>query len=237
MDRRDVLRATVVAGAAAGGAAALSSGAAASPAVTPDRPLRVQVVMYDGVEEMDAIGPIEVLGLAKGMGGAITTSMVTVDGDLPITGFHGTELGPVGRWAPRGADVLLVPGGGYRRVDAPGVAYEIQRGVVPAAIAAARRRGLTLAAVCTGTMLLSAAGLTAGRPCITHHGAVEDLRAQGGVITEARVVDDGDLVTAGGITSGLDLGLWLVERFLDADLAVRIEKVLEYQRRGTVWHR
>jgi transcriptional regulator GlxA family with amidase domain len=241
MDRRDVLRATV-AGAAVGGAVAAGAvltpgSASAAPAFTSARPLRVQILTFAGVEEMDIIAPIEVFGLAKALGGAITTSMVTVDGDDPVVAVHGSRVGPVRRWAPREADLLLVPGGGYRRADRPGVSYEIQRGVLPAAIAAARRPGLTIAAVCTGTMLLSAAGLTAGRPCITHHRVVEDLRAQGGVITEARVVDDGDLVTAGGITSGLDLALWLVERFLGADLAVQVEQVLEYQRRGTVWRR
>lgn len=238
MDRRDVLRATVAAGAVAGGAVLMPESASAGPAFTTARPLRVQIVVFDGVEEMDFIAPIEVFGMAKRLGGAITTSMVTVDGDSPVDALHGSQVGPVGRWAPREADLLLVPGGGYRRADSPGVLYEIQRGVVPAAIAAAaRRRGLTIAAVCTGTMLLSAAGLTAGRPCTTHHGAVEDLRAQGGVVVPARVVDDGDLVTAGGITSGLDLALWLVERFLGADLAVQVEQVLEYERRGTVWCR
>ncbi|MDG4828145.1 DJ-1/PfpI family protein [Solwaraspora sp. WMMD1047] len=238
MDRRNVLRATVTAGAVAGGAVLMPETAPAAPRFTPTRPLRVQIVTFGGVEEMDFIGPIEVFGMAKGIGGGtITTSMVTVDGDDPVTAFHGCQVGPVERWAPRQADVLLVPGGGYRRADTPGVLYEIERGVVPAAIAAAERRGLTIAGVCTGTMLLSAAGLTAGRPCITHHRAVEDLRAQGGVITEARVVDDGDLVTAGGVTSGFDLALWLVERFLGADLAVQVEQVLEYQRRGTVWRR
>ncbi|MFY1692896.1 DJ-1/PfpI family protein [Plantactinospora sp. WMMB782] len=238
MDRRNVLRATVAAGAVAGGAVLAQGSASAAPSFTPARPLRVQVVTFGGVEELDFIAPIEVFGMAKGLGGGvITTSMVAVDGDDPVVAFHGSQVGPIERWAPREADVLLVPGGGYRRADAPGVLYEIQRGVVPAAITAARRRGLTIAGVCTGTMLLSAAGLTAGRPCITHHRAVEDLRAQGGVVTEARVVDDGDLVTAGGITSGLDLALWLVERFLGADLAVQVEQVLEYERRGTVWRR
>ncbi|WBB77300.1 DJ-1/PfpI family protein [Micromonospora sp. WMMD882] len=238
MDRRDALRATVAAGAVASGAVLMSGSASAAPRFTPARPLRVQIVTFDGVEELDFVAPIDVFGLAKGIGGGtVSTSMVTVDGDDPVAAFHGSRIGPVGRWAPREADVLLVPGGGYRRADAPGVLYEIQRGVVPAAIAAARRRGLTIAGVCTGTMLLSAAGLTAGRPCITHHRAVEDLRAQGGLVTQARVVDDGDLVTAGGVTSGLDLALWLVERFLGVDLALQVEQVLEYERRGAVWRR
>lgn len=57
------------------------------------------------------------------------------------------------------------------------------------------------------------------------------------MITRARVVDDGDLVTTGGVTSGLDLALWLVQRELGSGIAVRIEEILEYERRGTVWRR
>lgn len=84
-------------------------------------------------------------------------------------------------------------------------------------------------------MLLSAAGLTRGRPCTTHHRARPDLAEQGGVLKTARVVDDGDLVTAGGITSGLDLALWLVRRELGAETATSVEAMLEYEARGTVW--
>jgi transcriptional regulator GlxA family with amidase domain len=54
-------------------------------------------------------------------------------------------------------------------------------------------------------------------------------------VINARVVDDSDLVTCGGITSGLDLALWLVERHLGPRLATEIETMLEYERRGTVW--
>jgi transcriptional regulator GlxA family with amidase domain len=97
--------------------------------------------------------------------------------------------------------------------------------------------GTILAAICTGSMLLAAAGLLRGRPATTHHGALEDLRTAGAEVIRARVVDDGDIVTAGGVTSGLDLALWLVERFAGPQLAVAVEQRLEYERRGTVWHR
>ena len=86
-------------------------------------------------------------------------------------------------------------------------------------------------------MLLAAAGLLEGRPATTHHTALADLRAAGADVVEARVVDDGDVVTAGGVTSGLDLVLWLVERHFGPALAVAAERELEYERRGTVWRR
>jgi transcriptional regulator GlxA family with amidase domain len=84
-------------------------------------------------------------------------------------------------------------------------------------------------------MILAAAGLTDGRPATTHHAAIEDLRATGARIVDARVVDDGDLLTAGGVTSGLDLALWLVEREAGPALAQRVAEDLEHERRGDVW--
>ncbi|WP_280228683.1 DJ-1/PfpI family protein [Nocardia cyriacigeorgica] len=107
----------------------------------------------------------------------------------------------------------------------------------PRRLAAARRDGLTMASVCVGAMLLSAAGLTRGRPCTTHHRLAGQLEREGGLITRARVVDDGDLVTTGGVTSGLDLALWLVQRELGSATALAVEEVMEYERRGTVWTR
>ncbi len=99
------------------------------------------------------------------------------------------------------------------------------------------RAGKTIAAVCTGTMLVATNGLLQGRNAITHHQAVEELREAGAHVINARVVDDGELITADGVTSGLDLALWVVERSFGSAIAVAIEQGLEYQRRGTVWRR
>ncbi|MFD9195315.1 DJ-1/PfpI family protein [Streptomyces phaeochromogenes] len=141
----------------------------------------------------------------------------------------GTRVEVPNRWQPQEADVVVVPGG-------RGVRTEIQRGVLPAALAAAARPGLTISSLCTGTLLLSAAGLTKGRPCTGHHTVKSRLAAEGGIVKDARVVDDGDLVTAAGITSGLELALWLVRRELGSDVATQVESVaLEYEARGTVW--
>jgi transcriptional regulator GlxA family with amidase domain len=71
----------------------------------------------------------------------------------------------------------------------------------------------------------------------TNHSAIEDLRKTGAEIVEARVVDDGDLVSAAGVTSGLDLALWLVERYFGPTTTTALENRLEYERRGPLWRR
>ncbi|MEV0621265.1 DJ-1/PfpI family protein [Nonomuraea sp. NPDC050404] len=193
--------------------------------------LHVHTVLYDDAEDQDFIGPITVFGVLEG----VRHTYVTAEGPRTVTTASGAEITVRAPWSPGSADLILVPGGGYG--EGSGVECQIARGTLPQALAEAVRPGLVLAAVCTGTLLLAAAGLTKGRPCTTHHIALDDVRALGGDLVRARVVDDGDLVTSGGVTSGLDLGLWLTERFHGPQAALLAEEVLEYERRGTVWHR
>ncbi|MEJ8633271.1 MULTISPECIES: DJ-1/PfpI family protein [Streptomyces] len=239
MNRRKLLRASTAIGAAgamAGVTAAPAAAAPVQPVQETGGPLRVHIVMYDGVEELDFAAPYEVFSAARFFTDReIDVRYVTASGPGAVQAAYGTKVRVEHGWAPRTADVLVVPGGGYARHEGPGVRAEIARGTLPRALASAVRPGLTVSAVCTGTMLLSAAGLTKSRPCTTHHKARPDLEQQGGLLKNARVVDDGDLVTAGGITSGLDLALWLVRRELGADVATGVEVMLEYEARGTVW--
>ncbi|MET9778745.1 DJ-1/PfpI family protein [Streptomyces sp. NPDC006367] len=206
--------------------------ATSRPGATPprSRPLRVHTVLYDGAEEQDFAGHVEVLGIAGEK--LVAQSFVHAEGPRRVTTAAGMEIVCRDAWSPRSADVIIVPGAGYG--DGSGLRREIRRGVLPRALAAAPRKGLVLGAVCTGTMLLSAAGLTAGRRCTTHHIARDALRREGGNVVGGRVVDDGDLVTCGGVTSGIDLGIRLLERFFGPDTALSAEQVLEYERRGIV---
>ncbi|MFB7915549.1 DJ-1/PfpI family protein [Streptomyces sp. NPDC056061] len=244
MNRRHLLRASTALGAAGAVTSIATTAASVDPSTSragtgPLRPgagpLRVHIVMFDGVEELDFAAPYEVFAAAGFFTDrTVDVRYVSATGPGTVRAAYGTEIRVEHGWAPHQADILVVPGGGYARRDSPGVWAEIRRGTLPKALAAARR-GPTISAVCTGTMLLAAAGLTRNRPCTTHHKARADLENQGGVLKSARVVDDGDLVTAGGITSGLDLALWLVRRELGADGATEVEAMLEYEARGTVW--
>ncbi len=189
-------------------------------------PLRVQILMYDGVEEQDVIGPRDVLGHAESAGGQIQTTLVRPSAPGEVTCYFGTKVTVPAAWEPTDTDLLIVPGGGDRLINDPDVLRDLVR---------AQRAGVIVAGVCTGVMVLSAAGLTNGRPCTTHHLAKAALAAQGGKVIDARVVDDGNLVTAGGVTSGIDLALWMVTRECGASIAASVESVMEYEQRGVVW--
>jgi len=196
--------------------------------------MRCEVLLYDGFDELDALAPWEVFeGVARERDD-LDAALVTLDGEGRVRASHGTIITPH-RALSEQVDVLVVPGGGWGERSRAGAWTEYERGVVPAAIRKRHEGGALVASVCTGAMLLAAAGLLEGRPAITHHSAIADLEATGAKIIHARVVDDGDVVTAGGVTSGLDLALHLVERHFGASVALAAERELEYERRGTVW--
>ena len=210
--------------------------------------MNVDILLYDGFDELDGIGPYEVFDYAfdyaAGAGDgepdrAGRLRYVTLDPRETVTTSHGTRVGvdtvlpaPDDADAP---DVIVVPGGGWNARDEAASAWaEANRGAIPAALDDHHAAGTRIASVCTGTMLLSAAGITDGRRAVTHAGAIDELRESDATVVDARVVDDGDLLTAGGVTSGLDLALYVVEREFGEAIADRIATVIEYERRYEV---
>jgi transcriptional regulator GlxA family with amidase domain len=193
----------------------------------------IDILCFDGFEELDAIGPYEAFQIAAGRGAPLDVSRVTLDGRDRVTAANGLGIEPDGVVSLADPpDVVVVPGGGWNDRDAAGARAEAERGAIPAALADLHDAGTTVAAVCTGGMLLARAGLLDGRPAVTHAGALDDLREAGAEVVDARYVDDGDVLTAGGITSGLDLALHLIERLVDAETADAVATHMEYDRRA-----
>ncbi len=192
--------------------------------------MNIEILLYEGFDELDAIGPYEVLSGAGKYSGRFDVRLVTVTATPTVTASHGAQIQPHGVLSDT-PDLLIVPGGGWNDRSEAGARAEAERGELPRAIAARHAAGATVASVCTGAMLLATAGLLTGRPAVTHHVALDDLRASGAnVIDDARVIDDGDLLTAGGVTSGIDLALWIVERELGPEAAAAAARELEYER-------
>lgn len=195
--------------------------------------MEVAVLIFEGFDELDAIGPYEVLRNAS-LGADLRVRLLTLEPADEVTGSHGLRVRPDGALDGTSVDLVVVPGGGWNDRAEKGAWGEAQRGALPEVVARLHESGATVASVCTGGMLLASAGLLRDRPATTHHRALDELRESGAEVVDARVVDDGDLVTAGGVTSGIDLALWLVEREWGADLAKKIEAEMEYERRGGV---
>jgi transcriptional regulator GlxA family with amidase domain len=196
--------------------------------------MRCEVLLFDGFDELDALAPWEVLSSFADVRDDLDAALVGLDGATTLRAAHGTRVTPHRALSDQ-VDLLLVPGGGWNDRAEEGAWAQARLGAIPRAIRERHERGALVASVCTGAMLLAAAGLVEGRHAITHHGAIADLEAAGAHVVHARVVDDGDIVTAGGVTSGLDLALHLAERLFGSDAALAAERELEYERRGTVW--
>ncbi|WP_255151869.1 DJ-1/PfpI family protein [Halorarius halobius] len=185
-----------------------------------------EIVVYEGFDELDAVAPYEVWANACRFAGAGTARLVSLDG-TGVHASHGLRVGVDGRFGASTPEVVVVPGGGWNARDSPGAWREAEDGRLPDALAGLPE-GTTLASVCTGGMLLATAGLLDGVPATTHHSALDDLRAYADA-REARVVDAGDVLTAGGVTSGLDLAFHLVARAFGDGVAERVAREMEYE--------
>ncbi|QLK24367.1 DJ-1/PfpI family protein [Natrinema zhouii] len=193
--------------------------------------LTAEIVLFDGFDELDAIGPYEVLQNGAQAGASLETRLVTLEQSGLVTASHGLRVEPDGTIGR--PDLLLVPGGGWTTEDG-GVRAVVEDGRLPRAVGERYTAGVTVASVCTGAMVLAEAGLLEGRPVTTHQVAIDDLEAHAETVVGARVVDDGDVLTAGGVTAGIDLALWLLEREFGARIATAVETEMEHERRGEV---
>ena len=212
--------------------------AMADPKPEPPKKRIVGIVIYDGVETLDFAGPYEVFALAHkhdaaaadaepGMMGpmrrvfdvrvvAATTQPVAVSGGLKVV--------PTDTFAscPQ-VDVLVVPGGGH------GAAVADKALVAWVARQAAGAELVT--SVCTGSFILAEAGLLDGKRSATNHLSVDDMQAKypkTTVIAGRRVVEDGNVVTAAGVSSGLDMALFVVGKLYGTGVARMAADIIEY---------
>lgn len=226
--------------------------------IDPEGPsMHIQVVLFDGFDPLDAIAPYEVLCAGGSASeGAVTVELVSAEGPREvISGTGGLALRATGALDLERADVLLVPGASGR-VGEPGEVPEEEVGAgewkqdefvpvllgrtltteLPALLKQAMDDpGITVATVCGGSLVLAMAGLLEGRHATTHHLGLDMLDATGAHAIRARIVDDGDLITGAAVTSGLDLGLYLLEREVSPRVAHAVEELFAHERRGTVW--
>lgn len=187
---------------------------------------RIVIDLFDGAEELDAVGPWEVLSYwtqAYPEDGW-RVDLVTDDGQTRRCA-KGLQVVPTGAKAdvPR-PDLIVEPGGRGARARLADTDH--LRWLQDAA----ENRAL-VSSVCTGALVLAAAGLLHGRPATTHHAAFEELLALDPTITpcpDQRWVDDGQIVTAAGVSAGIDMALHLVGRLASSERARQVQDGVEY---------
>jgi transcriptional regulator GlxA family with amidase domain len=187
--------------------------------------MRIGIMLFDDVEELDAVGPWEVLASwaksypaeAEVVAFAREAGPIRAAKGLRLLAEHGlADVGPL--------DVLLHPGGfGTRALlkDEAHLAWiREQRAHVP-----------LLTSVCTGSLVYAAAGLLAGRPATSHWGSLDrlgELDPSIEVRPDDRFVDDGDIITSAGVSAGIDMALHLVSRLAGVDRAREVRRYIQY---------
>jgi transcriptional regulator GlxA family with amidase domain len=180
--------------------------------------MNVAIVLYDRFTALDAIGPYEVLSRVPG---ATVTFLASEAG--PVR----TDNGMLSVMAERPLreltrpEVFVVPGG-------PGEVSARAGGELIEWIRTAHETSTWSTSVCTGSLILACAGLLAGKRATSHWLALDELRRHGAKAVSERVVFDGKLATAAGVSAGIDMALALAGRVAGADVAQAIQLGIEY---------
>ncbi len=194
-------------------------------------PFTIGLVLFEGAEELDWVGPFEVFTMARETAETNTPAigirvvLISHDGSL-VLGAKGmrVEVDHSFSNAPD-LDVLLIPGGiGTRR--------EMKNEEMLAFLRKKSAKCKWVTSVCTGSGVLERAGLTIGKRITTHWAYVDTLRETAGdattVLTQRRYVRDGNLVTAAGVSAGIDMALWLTGEIFGVDRARTTQRAMEY---------
>jgi transcriptional regulator GlxA family with amidase domain len=199
-----------------------------TPDASPPTPTRRQIgiLVFDGVEELDVVGPWEVLShwTQEHRGDGWDAFCLSVDG-APVVGAKSLMLGAHHSFDDTPPlDLLIHPGG-------PGTRPMLHDPAHLAWVRDLRESTPLMASVCTGSLVYAAAGLLTGRRATTHWASLNLLsELDPTVITdvEARFVDDGDLITSAGVSAGIDMALHLVARLTDVERAREVRRYLQY---------
>jgi len=188
--------------------------------------VRIAIVLFDGAEELDWAGPWEVLAAwAKQWPDDGVEVYTVADALEPITCAKGLRVLPDYAWKDAPApDVVVWPGG-------MGTRAQLRDERVRERVRALAATGALMTSVCTGSTVYADAGLLDGRPATTHWGSLERLATLGNDIrvdAESRFVDDGDVITAAGVSAGIDMALHLVSRLHSLERAREVRRYVQY---------
>lgn len=188
--------------------------------------MRIALVSFDGMEELDLVGPWEVLRMwqLQYPDDGVEVFTVSLDGKTVtcakgmqiVTDMPATEMGPV--------DVALMPGGrGTRELIKRESALDFVRETAGS--------GSLMTSVCTGSLVYAAAGILRNRPATTYWSAMDLLTGLDPTIEprpDDRWVDSGEVVTAAGVSAGIDMALHLVARLHSTERAVQVKRDIQY---------
>lgn len=187
--------------------------------------VRTAIAVFDGAEELDFVGPWEVLTAWRGLNPDEVEVVLVADTNGPVTCAKGMRVLPDTSWDELGdIDVLVYPGGRGTRPQLGEIRIRERLRKLKAS-------GALMSSVCTGALVFADAGLLDGRRATTYWSAFEELVGLGQGIEpdrEARFVDSGDVITAAGVSAGIDMALYLVGRLHSPARAREVRRAIQY---------
>ena len=184
--------------------------------------LKIGILIFPQVEELDFVGPFEVLSYVNKVKPESTKVLLVAETIEPICAFNGMRILPdtILQNSPI-LDILVIPGGKGRftAMKNPAIKEFIQK-----QMAAAKY----VTSVCTGAFFLAEAGLLTGKKATTYHTAFKELESYSVQVVSSKVVQDGQIITAGGVSSGLELGFYLLKELFGLSVACEVAEKIEY---------
>jgi cyclohexyl-isocyanide hydratase len=183
----------------------------------PGDPFRVAMLVYPGITQLDLTGPQEFLSKVPGVEVRLYWKNLA-----PVTSASGLQLIPTHTFEDKSPiDLLCVPGG-------PGQIELMADNEVLGFLRRAAATSRYVTSVCTGSLLLGAAGLLQGYRATTHWMAMDDLAVLGAIPVHERIVCDRNRITGGGVTAGIDFALTVIAQLWGEPIARTVELALEY---------
>lgn len=188
---------------------------------------KVAILMFDEVEVLDFAGPFEVFGVTRINGEAQFHVFTVAATSAPVTARNGLKILPEYEFANCPLpDLLVVPGGNGTRsvMRDEHILNWVRAQAIPAEL---------VLSVCTGALVIGAAGVLNGLKATTYHTAFDELRLaapEAEVIEGQRWIDNGRVITSAGVSAGIDMSLYVVGRLLGEEVAQQTAAYMEYNR-------
>jgi transcriptional regulator GlxA family with amidase domain len=187
--------------------------------------MRIAIAVFEGAEELDFVGPWEVLAAWRFLYPDDVELLFVGEDSAPVTCAKGMQVVAHTSWEELGdVDVLVYPGG-------RGTRAQLGDEHIRARLRRLKERGTLMTSVCTGALVYADAGLLDGQPATTYWSAFEELLPLGRGITprpDERFVDNGRVITAAGVSAGIDMALHLVGRLGSPEKAREVRRYIQY---------
>ena len=184
--------------------------------------LKIGILLFPRVEELDFVGPFEVLSYINKIRPESTKVMLIAETAEPVEAFNGMKIIPdvTMENCPQ-LDILVVPGGKGRYAA-------MKNSTIQKFIQQQAQKAKYITSVCTGAFLLAEAGLLKGKRATTYHTAFAELAAYSVEVLPQKVVHENNIITGAGVSSGIELGLYILKEEFGAAVAQQAADNIEY---------